>query len=110
MSAVFSVAVVAVLITMVLAMTRATRGPSTYDRILALNMFGTQTVLLIAITGFLFERPEWLDLALVYGLCNFIGTLAVLRFSKYGSFTVEEPAAAPSNTDAHATEPTEPGA
>jgi multicomponent Na+:H+ antiporter subunit F len=73
-----------------MALFRAARGPTTYDRILALNMFGTQTVLLIAVTGFLYGRPEWLDLAMVYALCNFVGVLAVLRFSKYGSF-MEDP-------------------
>jgi multicomponent Na+:H+ antiporter subunit F len=52
---------------------------------LALNMFGTKTVLLIAVSGFLFGRPEWLDLAILYTLINFLGTLAVLRFAKFGS-------------------------
>lgn len=87
---VMSFAAVAILVTMMMALFRAARGPTTYDRILALNLFGTQTVLLIAVTGFLYERPEWMDLAMVYGLCNFVGVLAVLRFSKYGSF-MEDP-------------------
>ena len=90
---------VAILVTMAMALLRAILGPTPFDRILALNMFGTKTVLLIAVTGFLFERPEWLDLALVYGLCNFVGTIAVLRFSKYRSFAEVEapkpPGAAP---------------
>ena len=89
-AAVMSFAAVAILVTMMMALFRAARGPTTYDRILALNLFGTQTVLLIAVTGFLYERPEWMDLAMVYGLCNFVGVLAVLRFSKYGSF-MEDP-------------------
>ena len=42
-------------------------------------------ILLIALSGYLFGRPEWLDLAITYVLINFVGTLAVLRFSKYGS-------------------------
>lgn len=82
---VFFVAAIGVVITMSLALLRSILGPSTYDRILALNSFGTKTVLLIAVAGFLDGRPEWLDLAIVYALINFIGTLAVLRFSKYGS-------------------------
>ena len=57
-----------------------------FDRILALNAFGTKTVLLIAVIGFLSGRPDFLDLALVYALMNFIGVIAVLRFSKYGHF------------------------
>lgn len=90
MTPLMSFASVAILVTMCLALFRAARGPTTYDRILALNLFGTSTVLLIAVTGFLYGRPEWLDLAMVYALCNFVGVLAVLRFSKYGSF-MEDP-------------------
>ena len=80
----FALATGAILVTMALALVRALRGPSAYDRILALNMFGTKTVLLIAALGFLMGRPEWLDLALLYALIGFVGLLAVLRYSKYG--------------------------
>ena len=79
----FSVAAAAILATMALALTRALLGPTVYDRILSVNMFGTKTVLLIAILGFLTGRPDFLDLALAYGLINFIGTVAVLKFFKY---------------------------
>ena len=79
----FSVAAAAVLGTMALALIRAMLGPTVYDRILAVNMFGTKTVLLIAVLGFLTGRPDFLDLALVYGLINFIGTIAALKFFEY---------------------------
>jgi len=71
---------IATLVTMGLALTRAVLGPSVYDRVLALNMFGTKTVLLLAIIAFLSGRPDFLDLALAYALINFIGVLAVLEF------------------------------
>lgn len=80
----FIVASVAILVTMGLAMIRALLGPTVYDRVLAVNMFGTKTVLIIAVLGFLTGRPDFLDLALLYGLINFIGTLAVLKFFEYG--------------------------
>ena len=103
MTGVFAFAAGAVVLTMALALYRAARGPTTYDRILALNMFGTGTVLLIVVSGFLSGRPEWTDLAMVYGLCNFIGVLAVLRFSKYGSFDdeveLEQPPVRPEEWD-----------
>ena len=86
----FAAAAVAVLVTMALALLRALRGPTVFDRILALNMFGTKTVLLIAVAGFLTGRPEWLDLALLYTLIGFVGLLAVLRFSKYASLGDDE--------------------
>jgi multicomponent Na+:H+ antiporter subunit F len=63
---------------------RALLGPTVYDRVMAVNTFGTKTVLLIAVLGFLSNRPEFLDLALVYALINFIGTIAVLKFFEYG--------------------------
>ena len=86
----FAAATAAILVTMLLALLRALLGPTVYDRILALNMFGTKTVLLIAVSGFLTGRPEWLDLAILYALMNFIGVLAVLRFSKYGDLASDE--------------------
>lgn len=76
-------ATVAILVTMLLALLRAILGPSLYDRILAVNMFGTKTVLLIAVVGFLIGRPEFLDIALLYALMNFISVIAILRFFEY---------------------------
>lgn len=80
----FAAALVGVLVSMLLVLARALLGPTVYDRILAINLFGTKTVLFIAVLGFLRGRPEWLDIALVYALINFIGTLAVLKFMQYG--------------------------
>lgn len=74
------VAAIAILVTMALALARALLGPSVYDRVLAVNMFGTKTVLLIAVMAFIMGRTDFLDLALAYALINFIGVLAVLWF------------------------------
>lgn len=82
----YIVAMAAILVTMALALVRARLGPTVFDRILALNMFGTKTVLLIAVIGFFTNRPDFLDVGLLYVLINFIGMVAVLRFSKYGHF------------------------
>ena len=71
---------IATLVTMGLALIRAVMGPSVYDRVLAVNMFGTKTVLLLSVIAFLYGRPDFLDLALAYALINFIGVLAVLEF------------------------------
>ena len=80
----FAVTTIAILVAMLLALGRALLGPTLYDRILAVNTFGTITVLFIAIFGFLTGRPEFLDIALVYALINFITTIAVLKFFEYG--------------------------
>ena len=86
----FVVATIAILVTLVLALLRAVLGPTTYDRILAVNMAGTKIVLLISVVGFLTGRPDFLDLALIYILLNFIGTIAVLKFIQYGDFAFGE--------------------
>ena len=88
----FAVTMVAILVTMALALARALAGPTVYDRILAGNMFGTKTVLLIAVLGFLTGRPEFLDLALIYVLLNFIGTIAVLKLIERGDLGVSDEA------------------
>ena len=76
----FAATCIALLVIMAIALVRAFIGPSVYDRIMAVNMFGTKTVLFIAVFGFFTGRPDFLDIALVYTLINFIGVVAVLRF------------------------------
>lgn len=82
----FIVASLSILITMALALIRAMLGPTVFDRVLALNMFGTKTVLFICVYCFATGRTDFLDLALLYSLMNFIGMVALLRFSQFGSF------------------------
>lgn len=79
-------ATIAILVVMILAISRAILGPTLYDRILAVNMFGTKTVLLISVLGFVMGRPEFLDIAIVYALINFISVIAVLRHSDKAIF------------------------
>ncbi len=79
----FAVTAAAVLVTMVLTLYRSIKGPTVYDRILAVNAFGTLTVVLISVYGFLSGRPDFLDLALVYALINFISTIAVSKYVEF---------------------------
>ncbi|MGB0747748.1 MAG: monovalent cation/H+ antiporter complex subunit F [Magnetospiraceae bacterium] len=79
----FAATAIALIVAMALALARALLGPTLYDRILAVNTFGTKTVLFIAVLGFLMGRPEFADIALVYALINFIGTIAVAKFFKF---------------------------
>ena len=76
----YLIASLAILVTMALALVRALMGPTVYDRVLAVNMFGTKTALLLSVVAFLYGRPDFLDLALAYALINFVGVLAVLEF------------------------------
>lgn len=82
----YAVAAIAILVTIGLALARALLGPTIYDRITAVNMIGTKTVLLIAILAFLTGRHDLLDIALVYALINFIGVVAVLKLVEQGNF------------------------
>ena len=79
-------ATIAILVVMIMSITRAILGPTFYDRILAVNVFGTKTVLLIALLGFVMGRPEFLDIAIVYALINFISVIGVLRYSDSSVF------------------------
>lgn len=86
----FLVTIMAIAVTMFMILVRALLGPTVYDRILAINAFGTKTVLFVAVLGFLNGRPDFLDLGLTYALINFIGTVAVLKFMQYGDLGWEE--------------------
>lgn len=86
----YTAVLIAILVTMLLALARALAGPTVFDRILAANMFSTKTVLLICVIGFYTGRPDFLDLALLYALLNFIGAIAVLKFVRYGNYDVSE--------------------
>ncbi len=79
----FATAAFAIIVAMVLTLLRAILGPTLYDRILAGNSFGTKTVLLLGVMGYLTGRPDFLDIALLYALINFAGTIAILKFFRY---------------------------
>jgi multicomponent Na+:H+ antiporter subunit F len=80
----FAVTALALLVSIGLALARAIGGPTVFDRALAGNSIGTLAMMMLAVFGFLTGRPEFLDLAILYGLLNVIGTIAVLKFFKVG--------------------------
>jgi len=81
----FLIVAIVLIISMIIVLLRLYFGPTLYDRVLASNVFGTQTVLFIGVVGFLFGRPDFLDIALLYALINFVGTIAILKFFRYRS-------------------------
>lgn len=85
----FLMATCAILIAMACVVARAILGPTVFDRVLAGNLIGVLAILLIAAVGFLMGRPEWLDIALTYGLLNLISTLAVLKFFRHGDLAFQ---------------------
>ncbi len=80
----FYTAIFAVLVALALAVARSLKGPTVFDRALAGNTIGTLAILLLALIGFATGRPEFLDIGITYGLLNLIGTLAVLKFFRFG--------------------------
>jgi multicomponent Na+:H+ antiporter subunit F len=86
-----------ILIAIALGLVRAFRGPTLYDRVMAANMIGTLTVLMVSVLGFMAGRPEFLDIALVYVLISFVSTIAVLKVCSIRNC----------NTDSNATTPGE---
>ncbi|WP_026375247.1 monovalent cation/H+ antiporter complex subunit F [Aestuariibacter salexigens] len=75
---------IAILVSMALGVARAVLGPTVFDRILAVNMFGTKAVLLVSVFAFFSGRPDILDIALLYSLLNFVGVIAALRLVERG--------------------------
>ena len=80
---VFLIALILLFIAMILVLIRLYKGPTLYDRVLSTNSFGTNTVLFIGVLGFLSGRPDFLDIALLYALINFVATIAILKFFRY---------------------------
>ncbi len=78
-------AIIAVLVATALTLARALLGPTVFDRLVAANTMGNMAILLLALYGFLTDRPEFLDIGLAYALLNIIGTLAVLKFLRFGA-------------------------
>ena len=81
---------VVILVAIAIGLVRAFRGPTLYDRVMAVNMVGTLTVLMVAVLGFMTGRPEFLDIALVYVLISFVSTIAVLRVVNTSNDTTED--------------------
>ena len=81
----FLAGLIACAITGILILIRIILGKTKFDRILAVNSLGTVIVIGIALHGFYSNRPEFLDIAIVYALINFIGTVAVLKLFSTGT-------------------------
>jgi multicomponent Na+:H+ antiporter subunit F len=85
----FVAAAAALLIALGLAIVRAIKGPTVFDRVLASNTVGTLAIMLLAVVGFMNGRPDFLDIGLTYGLLNIVGTLAVLKFFRHGDIAYD---------------------
>ncbi len=80
----FDIAATVIILAAVLVLYRAIKGPRVCDRVLSVNVIGTKTVILVALIGYIYERPHFLDIAIVYALINFIATIAFLKYREMG--------------------------
>ncbi len=81
MTSVMIAAAAVVVLTAVVVLYRVAVGPTTYDRVIGVNMIGTSIVMVLVFLSAGLGRPEYLDIAIVYALLNFVLSLVVGRFT-----------------------------
>lgn len=79
-------AIAVICVSMILLLSRVLLGPSAFDRLLAVNLFGTNLVVLISLLAYIKGTESYIDIALVYAFLNFVAIIGFLRYFKYGSF------------------------
>lgn len=66
--------------TIFMCMLRAIKGPSAADRLIAINVIGTKTIVLIIIVSFLLNETYFVDVAIVYALINFLSSIVIAKY------------------------------
>ena len=74
-------AAAALVVLAVVVLYRAVRGPTMQDRVIAVNVLGTNTVVILALLSAALDAPYFLDIALVYALLNFVMAVAISKFT-----------------------------
>ena len=77
---VFLAMAILIVIASFVSLYRGIEGPGIFNRIIAVNVIGTKTIVLLVLIGFIYERPDFFDIALVYAILNFIMTIAATRY------------------------------
>jgi len=72
------------ILTIFLCLYRVVFGPGVENRLIAVNTVGTKTIIILVIIGFIYERPIFLDISIIYAMINFIATLAIAKYLKRG--------------------------
>jgi len=82
---IYAAAAIMLLVLTFLCLVRAALGPTTGDRVVAINVIGTKTMVIIALVSFLFGQEFFLDVSLVYALIAFIMTIGVAKYMEKGA-------------------------
>lgn len=80
----FEVFIWVLLLTISIVTYRVIKGPSTYDRLLSVNVIGTKTIVVLVLIGYVFERPYFSDIALLYAILNFMSTVVIAKYLENG--------------------------
>jgi len=81
---VFLIVGLVIVFTILLCTYRAVVGPGIFNRVVAVNVIGTKTIVLLVLIGYYFERPMFFDIALLYAMLNFIATLVFAKYVQRG--------------------------
>lgn len=84
MVTIYLVAGLAIAFTIFLALYRAVFGPGVFNQAVAMNVIGTKVIVLLIVIGYIFERPVFVDIALLYAVLNFIATLIMAKYLERG--------------------------
>jgi len=76
---IFKAGIVIILIASFLSLYRVIKGPTFFDRVLAVNLIGSKVIILLVLIDFLYNRPEFVDISITYALINFVSTVAILK-------------------------------
>lgn len=67
-------------ITIIGCIYRAIKGPSAADRLIAINVIGTKTIVLIIMVSFILKETYFIDAALVYALISFVASIVIANY------------------------------
>ncbi len=85
MISVFLITGILISIAIGLSLYRVIKGPGVFNRTAAVNIIGTKTIALLVVMGYYFERPYFFDIALLYAMINFVGTLVFAKYLERGN-------------------------
>ena len=81
---IYQIAGAIALLAILLAFVRMIKGPSSADRVVALDVMTVISISLIVFLALILQRSIYVDIALVYGLISFVGVVAIARYLERG--------------------------
>lgn len=72
-------ATIALAVSIFICFTRAVKGPAFADRLIAINVIGTKTIVLISVVSYIIKESYFIDIVLVYALISFLGSTVISK-------------------------------